>query len=136
MEKLRKYINIATLSFTLISSALYALVAAASDAGTDSVFILTPGKAFVLLVLSVALGFSFAIFDIKALPQTAKRIIHIAVAFGITVAGVMFLHNEGAGDKTMLVFIACFAFLIVYFLCMLICSGLRKLEKFLKDAKN
>ncbi len=137
MDKLKKYVNMATLTFTLVSSALYALVAGASDAGADSVFILTPGKAFILLLLSLLVGFSFAIFDVKALPQTAKRLIHIAINFVLTVITVISMYNENTtGDKTMLVFISCFVFLAVYFLGMLVCSGLRKLEKFTKDAKN
>ncbi len=136
MERIRKYISLATLSFTVVSCVIYAIAAIATEENTDALFILTPGNAFLLLVLCVALGFSFAIFDIKALPRTAKRILHIAITFGLSIAGVFALHTEGAGDKTMLVFVACFIFLILYFLCMLISAGFRKLENFAKDAKK
>ncbi len=135
MDKIKKYISLATLSFTLISCVIYALAAIAIDGESTALFILEPGNAFLLLVLSLALGFSFAVFDIKGLPNAAKRLIHIALTFAISILGVFALHS-GEGEKAMLVFVACFVFLIVYFLCMLICTGLRKFEKFVKDEKN
>ena len=136
MEKIKKYIFFAALNFTLVSCALYTLLAVAEEERTGITFGLTADNAFLMLLLSLLMGFSFAIFDINKLPRTAKRIIHIIVTFAITVASVLVLHQAGEGDKTMLVFIACFAFLAVYFLCMLICHGLRKLEIFLANSKK
>ncbi len=131
MEKIKKYISLSTLSFTLISCFMYVLAAAAGKRE-----MIAPDYAFLLLVLSFVLGFSFAIFDIKALPRTAKRLLHIALTFGVTITGVLLKLKDSDADKAMIIFASCFAFLIVYFLCMLICAGLRKLENFIKDGKN
>lgn len=136
VDKIKRYISLSTLSFTLVSCIIYLIAAVAIEEGSDAVFILTPGTAFVLLLMSFVLGFSFAIFDVEKLPRTAKRLIHITITFALTVCGVLLLYTEGAGNKAMLVFLSCFVFLIIYFVCMFISAGIRKFENFIKDEKN
>lgn len=99
-------------------------------------------KAFLLLVYSVCVGFSFLVFDLNKISTTARRLIHVVLNYGLMVAFIVFFTkaNAGAtvvsGDRTMLIFAASFLYIIIYAAAMLVSKGVNKLGTLVDSRKK
>ena len=90
--------------------------------------LLSADKMFVLLFMSLCIGASFIVFKINKLPPTAKRIIHVCLCYGISLAFILSL-VEGKSQAFIIGFVLTAVFIVVYSLLMLISFLSRKLEK-------
>ena len=144
MKRFKEIAFITLISFTLLTlTGLVVIATAASAFGTAA-----DGEAaisafaedlanlgFVGFLYSVVIGASFLIFDIKWISAFWKRTIHLVLNYAvmITVFIVLTLGRTGQGAMA---FVLTFAFIVVYFLGMLICRGLKKLETVLDEIKK
>lgn len=147
MKRIKDIALYSTLCFTLVMLLLCFLLSTAESvltigkAGSPLSAVEFADKVFLLLMYSLAVGFSFLIFDIKALNATIKRVFHAGLNYGLLVAFlVMFqsANSEGnvSGDTTMLIFAASFLFLAVYFGAMFISKGINKLGALIDSRKK
>lgn len=102
--------------------------AASENAGTESVNVSIEGiSAFaerlvmanaVIALFSVVFGFSFLVFRAKSMSQPAKRSLHIAINYIVSMVCVFVLHSTApeasAGTWVVLIFFATFLFFAIY----------------------
>ncbi|MBE6678597.1 MAG: hypothetical protein E7597_07375 [Ruminococcaceae bacterium] len=130
MKRIKDVALYASLCFTLLMMFVCGVFSAASATQTKVETAFSANKfadiAFLLFVYSLLVGFSFLIFDIKPLNKALKRVLHVGLNFALLVAAMVMLPKAEGADNTMLIFAACFAFIVVYFLAMLISKGINK----------
>lgn len=103
-------------SYALLSMAyILTLVSGITDETVKIVASLFGKQLLFILVYSIVIGVSFLVFGLKSSP-IAKRLIHIAVTYGATVAVMLLLvaSDTNAAQKLIYVVITTVAFAAVY----------------------
>ncbi len=103
-------------SYALLSMAyILTLVSGITDETVKIVASLFGKQLLFILVYSIVIGASFLVFGLKSSP-IAKRLIHIAVTYGATVAVMLLLvaSDTNAAQKLIYVVITTVAFAAVY----------------------
>ena len=109
-------------SYALLSMAyILTLVSGITDETVKIVASLFGKQLLFILVYSIVIGVSFLVFGLKSSP-IAKRLIHIAVTYGATVAVMLLLvaSDTNAAQKLIYVVITTVAFAAVYGLVSLV----------------
>ncbi len=144
MARLRDIVLISLVCFTLLALCGLVVVSTAAGAfgtnatGEEAVTAFADDLAeagFVLFVYSVLVGASFWLFDIKGMSQLIKRALHLFLTYACTIGAFSLLAYGRSGFGIML-FVITFAFIAVYYLGMLVCKGLKKLDAYLGEIKN
>ena len=100
-----------------------------SENAVDNIkLFLSSDKMWILMIMSLCVGASFIVFKFDSLPPAAKRIIHICLCYGITLAFIIPL-SKGNSQSLVIVFVLTVVFIAVYSLLMLISFLARKIEK-------
>lgn len=118
MAKLRQVIFKAACFYSVASLVYVSLVALMVDGSTTiaNAYSLVLGNLVVLFGYSLVFGASFLLFDAAKLPQSARRLLHVIVLYVATVAACFMLANvtDDLRSRILFVFMATFAFIVVY----------------------
>jgi len=138
MKRTREIAFIVTLAFSMFMLAFCGMEAVAAGALGDKPVdaVRFANNAVMLFVYSLCIGLSFLIFDIKVMPQSVKRGIHLVLNYGLMLLFIFGFAEIIVADAAATAFVLSFVFILVYFGGMLLSGLFRKLDKALEEAKN
>ncbi|MEG1742834.1 MAG: DUF3021 family protein [Clostridia bacterium] len=124
-----KKIALKTSCFFTIGSLIYILLLTFSVSGTPNVsdvYSLILKNHLAMLAFSIIFGVSYLIFDIKKMPQAAKRFLHILINYVAMLVTFFVMAAVDKRSQIIFAFVATFIFIVVYATGEFIASVYRK----------